>query len=126
MRICLELVREGLIREPLQFSFVMGVRGGMPGDPALLPLLADMLPEGAIWQAIGIGRSQLPLTFGALALGGNVRVGFEDNVFFDQRRLAESNAQFVRRAVELVEAAGREVASPDDVRRRLGVERAAA
>jgi 3-keto-5-aminohexanoate cleavage enzyme len=99
----------------------MGVRGGMPGDPALLPLLRSMLPEGAIWQAIGIGRSQLALSFAALAMGGNIRVGFEDNVFFEKGVLAESNAQFVRRAVELVGASGREVATPDDVRERLGV-----
>lgn len=121
VRICLELVREGLIREPLQFSFVMGVRGGMPGDPALLPLLRSMLPEGASWQAIGIGRTQLPLSFAALALGGNLRVGFEDNVYFRRGELAESNAQFVRRAVELVRTAGRQVATADDVRGRLGL-----
>jgi 3-keto-5-aminohexanoate cleavage enzyme len=122
VRICLELVREGLIREPLQFSFVMGVRGGMPGDPALLPLLRSMLPEGAAWQAIGIGRTQLPLSLAALAMGGNLRVGFEDNVYFQKGELAESNAQFVRRAVELVRTAGREVATADDVRARLGIE----
>ena len=119
--LCRELVDQGLIREPLQFSFVMGVRGGMPGDPALLPLLRSMLPEGSVWQAIGIGRSQLPLSFAALAMGGNIRVGFEDNVFFEKGVLADSNAQFVARAAELVKASGREVATPDDVRKRLGV-----
>ncbi len=119
--LCLDLVRRGLVEGPLQFSFVMGVRGGMPGDPALLPTLISMLPEGAIWQAIGIGRAQLPLSFAALALGGNVRVGFEDNVYFHKGELAESNAQFVRRAVDLVHAAGREVATPSYVRERLGV-----
>jgi 3-keto-5-aminohexanoate cleavage enzyme len=119
--LCLDLVKRDLVPEPLQFSFVMGVRGGMPGDPALLPLLSSMLPEDAIWQAIGIGRAQLPLSFAALALGGNVRVGFEDNVYFRKGELAESNAQFVRRAVDLVHAAGREVASPTYVRERLGV-----
>jgi 3-keto-5-aminohexanoate cleavage enzyme len=119
--LCLDLVRRGLVKEPLQFSFVMGVRGGMPGDPALLPQLQAMLPAGSMWQAIGIGRAQLPLSFAALAMGGNVRVGFEDNVYFRKGGLAESNAQFVRRAVELVHAAGREVASPDWVRERLGV-----
>jgi uncharacterized protein (DUF849 family) len=122
VRLCLDLVREGLIREPLQFSFVMGVRGGMPGDPALLPLLSSMLSEEAIWQAIGIGRTQLPLTLAALALGGNVRVGYEDNVYFRKGELADSNAQFVRRAVQLARTAGREVATADDVRARLGVE----
>jgi 3-keto-5-aminohexanoate cleavage enzyme len=119
--LCLDLVREGLVKEPLQFSFVMGVRGGMPGDPALLPQLAAMLPAGATWQAIGIGRTQLPLSFAALALGANVRVGFEDNVYFRKGELAESNAQFVQRAVELVHASGREVATPDWVRERLEV-----
>jgi 3-keto-5-aminohexanoate cleavage enzyme len=119
--LCLDLVRRGLVSGPLQFSFVMGVRGGMPGDPALLPTLTGMLPEGAIWQAIGIGRTQLPLSFAALALGGNLRVGFEDNVYFHKGQLAESNAQFVRRAVDLVRAAGREVATPGYVRERLGV-----
>jgi 3-keto-5-aminohexanoate cleavage enzyme len=119
--LCLDLVRRGLVHEPLQFSFVMGVRGGMPGDPALLPQLRAMLPAGTMWQAIGIGRAQLPLSFAALALGGNVRVGYEDNVYFRKGELAESNAQFVRRAVELVHAAGREVATPDWLRERLGV-----
>jgi len=119
--LCLELVERGLIREPLQFSFVMGVRGGMPGDPGLLPQLRSMLPEGAIWQAIGIGRAQLPLSLAALALGGNIRVGFEDNVYIERGVLAESNAQFVERAVALARAAGRELATPDDVRERLGV-----
>lgn len=119
--LCLDLVRRDLVGGPLQFSFVMGVRGGMPGDPALLPTLVSMLPEGAVWQAIGIGRAQLPLSFAALALGGNVRVGFEDNVYFRKGELAQSNAQFVTRAVDLVQAAGREVAAPDYVRQRLGV-----
>ena len=119
--LCLDLVTRNLVREPLQFSLVMGVRGGVPGDPALLTTLVSMLPKGAVWQAIGIGRAQLPLSFAALALGGNIRVGFEDNVYFRKGELAESNAQFVRRAVELVHAAGREVADPSYVRKRLGV-----
>jgi 3-keto-5-aminohexanoate cleavage enzyme len=119
--LCLDLVKRDLVRGPLQFSFVMGVRGGVPGNPELLPALISMLPEGSIWQAIGIGAAQLPLSFAALALGGNLRVGFEDNVYLRKGQLAESNAQFVRRAVELVQAAGRVVASPSYVRERLGV-----
>lgn len=119
--LCLDLVRRELVGAPLQFSFVMGVRGGMPGDAALLPPLVSMLPQGAVWQAIGIGRAQLALSFAALALGGNLRVGFEDNVYFRKGELAQSNAQFVTRAVDLVQAAGREVADPDYVRQRLGV-----
>lgn len=117
--LCLDLAREGLIESPLQFSFVMGVRGGMPGDPKLLPLLIGMLPDDIVWQAIGIGPAQLPLSHAALDLGGNLRVGFEDNVYWSKGRLAESNAQFVRRAAELVTTYGRSVATPDDVRRRL-------
>jgi 3-keto-5-aminohexanoate cleavage enzyme len=117
--LCLDLVKQGLVPEPLQFSFVMGVRGGMPGDPALLPLLRSMIPADAVWQAIGIGRTQLPLSFAALSLGGNLRVGFEDNVYFRRGALAQSNAQFVERAVMLIHAAGREVATPAHVRERL-------
>jgi uncharacterized protein (DUF849 family) len=97
----------------------MGVRGGMPGDPGLLPTLRSMLPRDATWQAIGIGRTQLPLMLAALALGGNLRVGFEDNVHWGRGVLAESKAQFVRRAAELVRAAGLELADADFVRRRL-------
>jgi 3-keto-5-aminohexanoate cleavage enzyme len=117
--ICLDLVRRGLVAPPLRFSFVMGVRGGMPGDPALLPTLARMLPADAIWQAIGIGRAQLPLTFAAIALGGNVRVGLEDNVYWSRGQLADSNAQLVARAVELVRLSGRPLATPEDVRAQL-------
>jgi 3-keto-5-aminohexanoate cleavage enzyme len=97
----------------------MGVRGGMPGDPALLPMLRQMIPADAVWQAIGIGRAQLPLGLAALALGGNIRVGFEDNVYIRRGVLADSNAHFVRRAVALVDAVGREVATPDVVRARM-------
>jgi 3-keto-5-aminohexanoate cleavage enzyme len=117
--LCLDLVRRGLVRPPLRFSFVMGVRGGMPGDPALLPTLLGMLPPGSIWQTIGIGRAQLPLTFAAVAQGGNVRVGLEDNVYWSRGVLADSNAQLVTRAVEIVRLAGRDVATPEQVRAGL-------
>lgn len=119
VRLCLDLVKAGLIEEPLQFSFVMGVRGGMPGDPALLPMLRMALPAGAAWQAIGVGASQLPLTFSAIALGGNVRVGFEDNVYWAKGELAPSNAQLVGRAAALCAIAERPIATPADVRKRL-------
>src|SRR5205807_3783747 len=91
--LCLDLVKKGFVDGPLQFSFVMGVRGGMPGEPALLPTLVSMLPADAIWQAIGIGRAQLPLSFAALALRGSLRVGLEDNVYFRKGALGKSNAQ---------------------------------
>jgi 3-keto-5-aminohexanoate cleavage enzyme len=121
--LCLDLVKRGLVDEPLQFSFVMGVRGGMPGDPALLAEICRMIPDSAVWQVIGIGRHQLPLSLVGLALGGNVRVGFEDNVYWAKGVLAESNARFVRRAGELVRMIGAEVATPDDVRELLRLRR---
>jgi 3-keto-5-aminohexanoate cleavage enzyme len=117
--ICVDLVRRGLVDPPLRFSFVMGVRGGMPGDPGLLPTLIRMLPPGSIWQAIGIGRTQLPLTFAAIALGGNIRVGLEDNIYWSTGQLADSNAQLVERAAAIVRLAGRPIATPDDVRAQL-------
>ena len=84
----------------------MGVRGGMPGDPALLPLLRSMLPEGRGLAGDRDRPRAAAAALAALALGGNLRVGFEDNVYFRKGELAESNAQFVRRAVELVRTRG--------------------
>jgi 3-keto-5-aminohexanoate cleavage enzyme len=118
--ICLELLAKGLVKAPPRLSFVMGVRGGMPGDPALLPALIAMLPADSTWQTIGIGRAQLPLTLASVALGGHIRVGLEDNVYWRRGQLADSNAQLVQRAAEIIKVSGRPLASADDVRAQLG------
>lgn len=110
------LIKEGLLTGPLHYGLVMNVPGGVKYTPEILDFFVRQLPEGANWTAFGIGRACLPATFGALAMGGHIRVGFEDNVYFEKGRLAKSNAELVERAAHIVKAAGYKVATPDDVR----------
>lgn len=115
----LELAERGVLEGPLHFSFVMGIRGGIPATPANLLAMLDAIPEGSSWQIVSIGKYQLPLSTMAVALGGNIRVGMEDNVYYSHGVLAESNAQLVERAVRIVRELGREVASPEEAREML-------
>src|SRR5579863_4076869 len=87
----------GLITDPIQFDFVMGVPGGIGADPAHLVHLVRCLPPGSTWSVAGMGRHQLTLGVIALALGGHVRVGFEDNIYYRKGQLAASNAELVAR-----------------------------
>lgn len=114
----LQLRDMGVIEEPMHFSFVMGINGGMPADPRYLLMMLDAVPEGSSWQIVSIGRSQLPLTTMAVAMGGDMRTGFEDTVYYRRGELARSNVQLVERAVRIIRELGREVASTDEARRR--------
>jgi 3-keto-5-aminohexanoate cleavage enzyme len=118
---CLRLINEGLIEEPLWWQFVLGVPGGAPAEPKTLLHMVDMLPAGSQWSVIGIGRGQLPMNMLAIMLGGHVRTGLEDNIYYRRGVLAESNAQFVERLARLTREMGREVATPADARRLLGL-----
>jgi 3-keto-5-aminohexanoate cleavage enzyme len=113
---CLRLAEAGLLRPPLWFQFVMGIPGGIGATPGNLLHLARLIPEGASWSAIGVGRAQLQMTSLAIAAGGHVRVGMEDNVMLERGVLAESNAQFVERAVATGRLAGRPPATPQEAR----------
>lgn len=117
----LALVKKGLVSQPLHFDLVMGVPGGIPGTPKNLLHLVETLPEGSTWTVAGIGRTELPLGVMAILLGGHVRVGFEDNVYYSRGVLAESNAQLVERIARLARELGREVARPDEARAILGL-----
>ncbi|MGH2675932.1 MAG: 3-keto-5-aminohexanoate cleavage protein [Actinomycetota bacterium] len=105
----------------LHFDLVLGVPGGMAGTPQAMVHMASILPSGATWTATGIGRSHLPVTLTALALGGNVRTGFEDTIHFAKGRLASSNAELIARVARIAREAGREVATPDQARAILGI-----
>ena len=83
--------------------------------------LIEILPEGSTWGALGIGHGHVPIMLAAVALGGHLRVGMEDNVLYEKGVLAESNAQLVKRAIEIVKIAGNEVATPDDACKILGL-----
>jgi 3-keto-5-aminohexanoate cleavage enzyme len=123
------LAKLGILREPLHFQFVLGVPGGMSGDPRNLVHLVSLLQAnsgGKImhWGVAGVGRFQLPLAVQALVMGGHVRVGFEDNIYFRKGELAKSNAQVVERIARLSRELGREVASPAEARKLLGIPQA--
>ncbi|HJV05293.1 MAG TPA: 3-keto-5-aminohexanoate cleavage protein [Actinomycetota bacterium] len=107
----------------LHFDLVLGVPGGMAGTPASVLHMASILPAGASWSATGIGRTHLPVTLTALALGGHVRTGFEDTIYYAKGRLAASNAELIARVARLAREAGREVATPDQAREILGIGR---
>tara|TARA_B100000029_G_scaffold304581_1_gene297468 strand:+ start:278 stop:562 length:285 start_codon:yes stop_codon:yes gene_type:complete len=83
--------------------------------------MLDAIPEGSSWQIVSIGKHQLPLSTMAVAMGGNIRVGMEDNVYYGHGELAESNAQLVERAVRICHELGREVATPEEAREMLGM-----
>ena len=109
----------GLLEQPYHFSFIMGVLGGIPASARHLAFQAEQVPAGARWKVIGISREQWPLAMAALSLGGDVRVGLEDNFYLPSGEMAKSNGELVAAAAQLVTLAGRSVASVDDARRIL-------
>ncbi len=122
----LRLIDEGKLSPPFWFQFVLGVRGGSPGTVKQLLHLLDMIPAGAHWSVCGIGRAQLPLGITAMAMGGHVRTGLEDNLHYHKGELASSNAQLVARLVRIAGEIGRPVASPAETRQILGLKPLAA
>jgi 3-keto-5-aminohexanoate cleavage enzyme len=115
------LVKEGLVTGHLHYDFVLGVPGALPASVDNLAWLVRQLPPDASWTVAAMGRHQLPMACAALVMGGNVRVGFEDNIYYSKGVLASSNAQLVERVVRLARELGREVATPDEARSILGL-----
>jgi len=114
-------IKKGLLPSRPHFDFVLGVPGAMPATPEALMYLKSQLPEGATWTVAGIGPAQLQLGTMAIVLGGHVRVGFEDNVYFRKGELATSNAQLVQRIADISRLLERSVATPDEARKLLGL-----
>jgi 3-keto-5-aminohexanoate cleavage enzyme len=115
----MRLIDEGLLTPPFWFQFVLGVRGGSPPEVKQLQHLVEMLPSGAHWSVCGIGRAQLPLGLAAMAMGGHVRTGLEDNIWYHKGELAQSNAQLVARVARIAAELGRPLATPAQVRSLL-------
>ena len=119
------LIEKGLLAKPYLYSFVLGMRrinrGYMAYSPRLLMQLVDALPPDSMFSAMGVGSDELPATTLSILLGGQVRVGFEDNVHYQKGQLAESNAQLVARAARLGRELGCEIVSPADARQMLGI-----
>jgi len=116
----LALVKREVLTLPLHFDFVMGVPGGIAPTVRNLLHMSESLPPGCTWSVAGIGRAQLPMAAAAIVMGGHVRVGLEDNIYYT-RGVPATNAMLVERIVRLANELGREVATPDDARRILRI-----
>ncbi|MFH1980393.1 MAG: 3-keto-5-aminohexanoate cleavage protein [Pseudomonadota bacterium] len=116
------LAAAGLAAAPLHFDFVMGLKGAIPATIENLVHLKSCIPAGATWTVAGIGPHQLPMTTLAIVMGGHCRVGLEDNVFYRKGEPA-SNERLVERMVRISAELGRDIASPDDARRILHLNR---
>lgn len=113
--------KKGILKGPLHFQFVLGVPGGIAATVENLVYLKNLIPEDATWGAIGIGKQHLPILYATLALGGNLRVGMEDNIFYKKGQLAKSNVEFVERTKRTVIEMGKEIATPAEARKILGL-----
>ncbi len=110
-----------LISRPIQFSLITGVLGGAPTNPRTLAHMAELLPEPNTWEVIAISRAQWHMVTASAALGGNVRVGLEDNFYRPDGEMAKSNGDLIEAAARLVELSGRSVATPREARALLSL-----
>ena len=115
------LVDMGLLEPPVQFSLILGVLGGAPPRAETLQHMSTLVPQGSTWEVIGISRKQWSLVAAAASLGGNVRVGLEDNFYVPSGEMASSNGDLVEAAAHLVQLSGRTVASPSEARKILSL-----
>jgi 3-keto-5-aminohexanoate cleavage enzyme len=119
------LFAKGLLTPPAHFDFVLGVPGAAAATAENLTHFARAIPAGCTWTVAGIGRRQTAMAAMAIAMGGHVRVGFEDNIYYRKGELADSNARFVERVVRIAREVGREPASIEEARRILHIPSAA-
>jgi len=120
---CVRMRKEGSLADPLHFQFVLGTPWGIPATPKSLLHLLDYLPERSTWSVIGIGKAHLPISMMGLILDGHIRVGMEDNIYYRRGELSKTNAQLVERIVRIAKEYGREVATPKETRKILGLKR---
>jgi uncharacterized protein (DUF849 family) len=114
-----QLITEGLIDQPALFQLCLGIKYGAPATSEAMKAMRDALPPGSRWSAFGLGRMQMPMAAQAVLLGGNVRVGLEDNLYLD-RGIPATNAQLVERARSIIELLGVRVLTAPETRERLG------
>ena len=117
----LAMIKQGKLEGPLYFQFVMGTPSGIVATPKSLLYLTEIIPSDSIWSVTGIGRAHLPMSMMALLMGGHIRLGMEDNLYYERGVLAKTNAQFVERIVRIAKEYGRGIASPDAARKILGL-----
>lgn len=118
----LNMARKGQVPgAPMQFNFVLGVPGCTTATVPNLCWLVNAIPAGSTWTVTGVGRNAFPMAAAAIAMGGNVRVGFEDNLYLEKGKLAKSNGELVEKVVRIARELGREIATPDEAREILGL-----
>jgi 3-keto-5-aminohexanoate cleavage enzyme len=115
-------LKKGILKAPLHFQFVLGAPGGMTATVENLVFLKNLIPDGSTWSALGIGKGHLPIMYAALALGGHVRVGMEDNILYRKGQLAKSNVEFVERTKRIAAEMDKEIAAPAEARAILGLQ----
>ena len=117
----IQFAKEGFIKEPMHFDFVLGVQ--MAATARDLAFMVDSIPEGSTWTVAGVGRYEMPMAAIGIAMGGHVRVGFEDNIYLKRGVLAKSNGELVEKVVRISKELGREIATPDEAREILGLKK---
>ena len=113
--------KKGILKAPIHYQFVLGVPGGLSGEAYNLTHLVRMINPEDSWAVAGVGRYETPLAVMAVVMGGFVRVGFEDNVYYHKGELATGNAQFVGRVKRIADEVARPVATPEEARKILGI-----
>lgn len=114
-------MKKEVLDTPAHFQFCLGAPGGAAGTVENLMHMLSLIPEGSTWSAFGIGASHMPIMFTAIAKGGHIRVGMEDNIYLSKGVLAESNVQFVERVQRIAKDFGRPIATPAEAREILGL-----
>jgi 3-keto-5-aminohexanoate cleavage enzyme len=117
------LIQKGLVEKPYYINLVLGMmyQGAVEATPNYLNSMIDFLPEDTIFNVTPVGAAQLPLTTMGMILGGCIRVGMEDNIYYRKGELVKNNAQFVARAVRIARELNKEPATPDEARKILGL-----
>ncbi len=114
-------LKKGILKGPLHFQFVLGAPGGMTATVENLVFLKSLIPADSTWGALGIGNGHLAIMYAALAMGGHVRVGMEDNIYYSKGVLAKTNVDFVERTKRIVCEFNKQIATPDEARSILGL-----
>ena len=117
----IRFAKKGYILEPMHFDFVLGVQ--MTATARDLAFMVDSIPAGSTWTVAGVGRYEMPMAAMGIAMGGHVRVGFEDNVYLSKGILAKSNGELVEKVVRIAKELGRDIATPDEAREILSLKK---
>ena len=118
---CLYYLKKGILKAPMHFQFCLGAPGGMTATIDNFMYLLKLIPEGSTFSAFGVGAQWLTILYMSVITGGHIRVGMEDNIYMSKGVLAKSNVEFVEKAKTIANEYGREIATPAEARKILGL-----